>query len=125
MTGKYSSAFTLIELLVVMFVLSLLAALVAPVVTGSMEQAKEAALKEDLHVIRKAIDDFYSDNGNYPETLDILVKDRYLRHMPQDPINESTDSKWRLDYDDKRMGVRDVHSQSQRLARDGSRYDTW
>ena len=114
------------ELLVVLVLLGLLAGLVAPVVTGSIGRAKEAALRDDLHVFRKAIDDYYADNGHYPPTLDVLVKRHYLHSIPNDPVAEQGEKHgWHLVYVQNGKGISDVHSWSHRWARDGSRYDTW
>src|SRR5436305_1059917 len=52
-----------------------------------------AALKADLHEMRKAIDDFYADKKRFPRDLQELVP-HYLRAIPVDPITRSRDS-WR------------------------------
>jgi general secretion pathway protein G len=98
-TGK-SRGHTLIELLLALFVLSLLAGLVAPMVTGGIHRAKEATLKEDLYRMRKAIADHYADTGRYPADLSALVTKRYLRGVPADPLTESRES-WRLVWSDE------------------------
>jgi general secretion pathway protein G len=43
---------------------------------------------ENLRIVRETIDKFYGDKGRYPESLDELVSERYLRALPQDPITE-------------------------------------
>ena len=82
------AGFTLVELLLVLFVIALLASLVAPVATRSVIRSREATLKQDLHVMRKAIDDYYSDNGVYPDSLELLVEKHYLHKIPVDPITD-------------------------------------
>jgi general secretion pathway protein G len=123
------SGFTLIELLLVLLIVALLASIVAPVVTGSIFRAREATLKEDVYTMRKAIDDYYADNGAYPPELEDLVKKRYLRHIPLDPVTEKRDT-WALtraedDKSGKGGGIIDVHSGSEEKAADGTYYKDW
>jgi general secretion pathway protein G len=84
-----SAAFTLIELLVVFAILALLVSLAVPRYFTHIERAKEATLKQDLSVMRDAIDKFYGDKGRYPDTLEELVEAKYIRSIPVDPITES------------------------------------
>ena len=81
--------FTLIEMLVVMAILALLLTLALPRYFGSLQHAKETALKENLHVIRTTMDKFYADKGRYPQSLEELVELKYLRAVPSDPLTES------------------------------------
>jgi general secretion pathway protein G len=92
MAGRRRSrqGFTLIELLVVMAIIALLLTLAAPRYFQSVQRSREAVLKEDLHLMRDAIDKHYADTGKYPATLDDLVTKKYLRRLPVDPITEST-----------------------------------
>lgn len=114
------------ELLVVLMILSLLAGLAAPVVSGAIDRAREAALKENLHVLRKAIDDYYADTGAYPPTLETLVERRYVRNIPADPLAQSDGgAAWRLEPGENGKGISNVSSRSENIASDGSRYDTW
>lgn len=85
-TGR---GFTLIELLVVMAIVALLLTLAAPRYFQSVQRSREAVLKEDLHLMRDAIDKHYADIGKYPMALDDLVTKKYLRRVPVDPITES------------------------------------
>jgi general secretion pathway protein G len=87
--------FTLIELVVVMAIVALLVTLAAPRYFGSIDRAKESVLRENLNVMRDAIDKFHGDTGAYPTSLDQLVARRYLRSVPVDPITESNQT-WRL-----------------------------
>ena len=119
--------FTLIELLLVLLVVALLASLVTPVVTGGVQRARESTLKEDLYALRKAIDDYYADTGNYPSELEELVKKRYLRRIPTDPVTEKRDT-WilvRSEDDKSGKGILDVRSGSQDKASDGSYFKDW
>jgi general secretion pathway protein G len=121
--------FTLMELLLVMLLVALLGSLVAPVVTGGIQRARESTLKEDLYALRKAIDDYYADTGAYPAELEELVKKRYLRRIPPDPLTEKRDT-WVLvrsedDKAAKSSGILDVRSGSQERASDGSHFKDW
>jgi general secretion pathway protein G len=123
------SGFTLIELLLALLIVALLASIVAPVVTGSIFRARESTLKEDVYTMRKAIDDYYADNGAYPAELEELVKKRYLRHIPIDPVTEKRDT-WVLtraedEKSGKSGGISDVHSGSEEKANDGTYYKDW
>lgn len=81
--------FTLIELIVVMAVVALLVSIAAPRYFVSVERAREQSLKTSLRVMRQAIDQFAADRGRYPESLAELVKERYLRRTPEDPMTGS------------------------------------
>ena len=124
---RTAHGFTLVELLVVLTLIAILASLVAPVVSGSIVRAKEATLKENLFILRKAIDDYYADQGDYPATLQQLVEKRYIRKPPVDPLTDRSDS-WievRAEEDGKPGGVIDVRSGSEEKSSDGVAYRDW
>jgi len=120
------SGFTLIELLVVMAIIALLLSLAIPRYFGSLERSKEAVLREDLFQLRDAIGKYYGDKGKYPESLDALASEKYLRKVPVDPITEST-ATWVIvaPEDPQKGGVYDVKSGAQGKASDGSVYAEW
>ena len=120
------SGFTLIELLVVMAIIALLLTLAIPRYFGSLERSKEAVLREDLFQLRDAIGKYYGDKGKYPESLDALASEKYLRKVPVDPITEST-ATWVVvaPEDPQKGGVYDVKSGAQGKASDGSVYAEW
>lgn len=125
--GRRARGFTLVELLVVLLLIALLASISAPVVNRSIERASEAALREDLFVLRKTLDDYYADHGRYPETLATLVHERYLRAIPVDPLTGRRDT-WVLTYADDGVdspGIMDVHSGAPGEASDNTRYADW
>jgi len=118
--------FTLIELLVVMAVIAVLLTLVVPRYYTSVDKSKEAVLKENLFIMRDALDKFYGDTGKYPAALRDLVEKKYLRRMPRDPITESSDSWVTISPGDPEKGqVFDVKSGAPGVARDGTRYNEW
>jgi len=88
-------AFTLIELIIVLGILALLLTIAVPRYFAHVERAKEATLRQDLVVMRDAIDKFHGDKGRYPESLDELVTLRYIRSVPVDPITESVTT-WKV-----------------------------
>jgi general secretion pathway protein G len=88
-------AFTLIELIIVLAILALLITIAVPRYFAHIERAKEATLRQDLVIMRDAIDKFHGDKGRYPESLEELVKLRYIRSVPVDPITESV-STWKM-----------------------------
>ena len=120
------SGFTLIELLVVMAIIALLLSLAVPRYFGSLERSKEAVLREDLFQLRDAIGKYYGDKGKYPESLDALASEKYLRKVPVDPITEST-ATWVIvaPEDPQKGGVYDVRSGAQGKASDGTVYAEW
>ena len=134
-TGKsrqHESGFTLLELMIVMAIILILTAIAVPAYEGAIRQAREAVLKEDLHVLRAAIDSYTADKQKAPQTLDDLVQDGYLRAVPEDPMTHSKDS-WVTDTSDSLHsvdqtdsgGIDDVHSGSQDTGTDGQPYSAW
>jgi len=81
--------FTLVELLVVMTIIALLLTIAAPRYFHSVQRSREVVLKEDLHLMREAIDKHFADTGRYPANLEELVTKKYLRRIPVDPISDS------------------------------------
>jgi general secretion pathway protein G len=88
-------AFTLIELIIVLAILALLLTIAVPRYFAHVEHAKEATLKQDLAVMRDAIDKFHGDKGRYPDSLEELAALRYIRSVPVDPITDSV-STWKV-----------------------------
>ena len=120
------NGFTMIELLVAITILGLLVSIAAPRYFGNLDRAKEDVLKEDLYVMRDAIDKFYADRNRYPETLDELVKEKYLRKLPADPFTQSSRSWVPVASEDKTItGVMDVRSGAPNAGRDGTWLKDW
>ena len=128
---RRDGGFTLIELLIVVAIIGILAGLAAVQLRQTPQRAKEAVLKEDLFVLRDVIDQHFADKGVYPESLQVLVDEGYIRKIPVDPFTES-DQTWveeQADFVDEDLGssggIIDVHSGSTGTALDGSRYSEW
>lgn len=128
---RREGGFTLIELIIVMAIIAILASIAVPSYLSSMKAAKEAVLKEDLHVMRNAIDSYTMDKEKAPQSLDDLVQAGYLKSIPADPMTHSnqtwvtnTDDTYQ-DLDESQPGINDVHSGSQDLGTNGEMYSTW
>ncbi|MFO0523612.1 MAG: type II secretion system protein [bacterium] len=120
--------FTLIELLVVFAIIALLLSLALPRYQTSVQRSKEATLKQNLATTREAIDRFHADRGRYPDALDDLVREGYIRALPQDPVTEST-ATWMIvpprDLAAAGGRVFDIRSGATGNSRDGTRYEDW
>lgn len=118
--------FTMIELLVTLAILGLIVSIAAPRYFSNMDKAKEDVLREDLYVLRDALDKFYSDRNRYPDSLDMLVTERYLRKIPIDPFTQSAKSWVPIPATDPAMGVvADVRSGAPNTGRDGTWLRDW
>lgn len=117
--------FTLIELLVVMAIIATLLTIVTPRYFTSVDRAKETVLKQNLSIMRDAIDKYYADTGNYPDDLHQLVEERYIRAIPVDPITDQAVWVEIPPPDDEMEGVYDVRTISDRQALDGTFYESW
>lgn len=88
-----SAGFTLIEIMVVVFILGLLATLVAPKIIGRTDDARRTKAAADIKAIEQALQLYKLDNGAYPRELRELVEpsggawnpEGYLDREPVDP----------------------------------------
>lgn len=111
-----SAGYSLIEMLVVLLIVSVLAAMAAPVTAKRVARDKEFALRASLREVRTAIDRFHADwqdakgaggfakaasPDGYPISFQVLVdgvdagdaagrKRRYLRTLPRNPFLPSS-----------------------------------
>ena len=139
---KQQSGFTLIELIVVVTIIGILAAVAISNVRWAQTKARESALRHDLFEMRKSIDDYYADKQKYPESLQTLQQEHYLRNVPKDPMTGKAD--WEevqntpdpsdpnsvqtdpaAASENAAPGVYDVHSQAPGNGLDGTPYKSW
>ncbi|WP_269532637.1 type II secretion system protein [Chitinimonas sp. BJYL2] len=125
-THSLIRGYTMIELLVAMAIIAMLLSIAAPKYFANLDKAKEDVLREDLYILRDALDKFYADKGKYPEKLDDLVEQKYLRAIPVDPFTESNKSWVVVTSEDASLGVvQDVKSSAPNKARNGTWYKDW
>lgn len=121
------AGFTLIELIVTLSIVALLLSIVVPHYAGRVSRAEEAVLRENLLLMRDALDKHYSDAGKYPEALGDLVSKRYLRSIPSDPFTRRPDT-WLVvapPSPQGASGIFDVRSGSPATGSDGRPYAEW
>jgi general secretion pathway protein G len=130
-TNRGQGGFTLVELMVVMLIISVLAAIAIPRFIAAIKSAREAVLKEDLHVMRQAIDSYTMDKEKGPQSLDDLVQAGYLKEVPSDPMTHSVTT-WVTatsdvleSVDQSDPGINDVHSGSDEVGTNGQPYSSW
>jgi len=118
--------FTLIELIVVFLIIAILLTLALPRYFASIDRSKEAVLKENLYQVRDAIGKYYGDKGKYPESLEALAAEKYLRKLPLDPLTESATT-WVIvpPQEPQKGGVYDIKSGAEGKAQDGTAFSEW
>jgi len=121
--------FTLLELMIVIAIIGILATLAQPSYKTAVRKSREAALKENLYNIRSVLDQYYADNGKYPDTLDDVVTKGYMRGVPVDPMTNT--NQWQTvpfesnNPDEPSGGIYDIHSSSSVVGLNGKPYNEW
>jgi general secretion pathway protein G len=129
--GLRAAGFTLLELLIVITMIMILAGIAVGQYQKSVLRSREAVLKQDLFVMRGAIQQYTLDKQAAPTSLDDLVQSKYMGAVPIDPITRNKD--WHLDFEDVLLsptqtssGMTDVHSSSNAISPfENTAYDTW
>jgi len=83
--------FSLLELMISMFILIVLLSIAIPTYQRSIQHAEETVLKENLWQMDRAIDQYTTDKGKLPKSIDDLIDAKYLRERPVDPTLQTTD----------------------------------
>ena len=129
--SKLEAGFTMIELMIVMAIMAILTTLAVASYTTAVKHAKEAVLREDLQVMRTAIQSYTMDKEKAPQSLDDLVQSGYLRSIPVDPMTQSADT-WvtntsdaMYSLDQTEPGIDDVHSGSNEKGSNDQPYSSW
>lgn len=136
-TRRAEAGFTLLELIIVIAIIGILATIAMPKLMHTPDKAKEAVLRTDLRTFRDVIDQYYADKGKYPESLEVLVEDDYLRSIPIDPMTKSNGT-WVPQFEEPKIdapapesegetqpGIMDVHSGSDQTGSNGKPYSEW
>jgi prepilin-type N-terminal cleavage/methylation domain-containing protein len=88
MSRETEKGFTLIEVMIAVVIIAILATVVNPQFKNLVRKAKETKLKENLSIIRNAVDvEYTKNNGRYPEeiTLEMFKEKR----IPEDSVKET------------------------------------
>lgn len=93
--NTHSAGFTLIEILVVMAIIGMLAVMVAPNIFNQQAGAQRDAALSQISTLESALDTYRLDVGEYPDSLEGLMRNDsgraswngpYLRRdVPKDP----------------------------------------
>ena len=131
---KGTGGFTLIEMIIVLTLIGILVGLALPHYQNSLKKARETVLKETLFTLRKLIDQYHTDKGKYPASVQALVDENYLRKLPIDPVTGKPDT-WievreqpsidELVQPGAEFGMMDVKSGAEGNGLDGTPFSTW
>jgi len=96
-------AFTLAEVLIVAAIVGILAAIVIPEFQGHIQQAKEAAAKDNLRILRNTIELYAAQHNGVPPgsqnddpsgvpghlffISQLVFAEKYLPKLPENPFN--------------------------------------
>jgi general secretion pathway protein G len=126
----FAAGFSLLEMMIVVTIMLILAGIAATRYERSVVRAREATLKQDLFIMRNAIQQYTLDKEAGPSSLDDLVP-KYMSSIPTDPITHNKD--WHTESEQVLLdplqtspGVTDVHSSSDQVSPfEATPYNTW
>lgn len=89
MNAQARSGFTLIEILIAVAIVGIMAAVVGPKMLDYLKTNKVKAAKQSLRSLNAAVESFYGDIAEFPDTLEDLIKK---------PSNEELAKEWVAPY---------------------------
>jgi general secretion pathway protein G len=121
---------TLIEIVIVLTIISILVAVSVPIYQKVVLRTRESVLRSNLFTLRNCIDEYTYDKQKAPQSLDDLVREGYLRQIPEDPITGN--NQWRIIMEDAvtsvnqtETGIYDIRSSSDKISLEGTPYSEW
>lgn len=127
--SQMQAGFSLLELMIAMFIMIILLSVALPTYQRSVQHARELVLEENLWQMRRAIDQYGSDKGKLPQSLEDLKTGGYLREIPIDPISEKAEWKEIQGEDvnsrDGGQGLKDVKSTAEGEDTEGKKYEEY
>jgi general secretion pathway protein G len=131
-SGKRGArGFTFVELMVVITIMVILITMAIPQYQKAIIKTKETVLHNNLTTLRMVIDNYTYDKEKAPQSLEDLVSGGYLRVIPLDPMTGSNQTWTKVmeeasaSVSQSEPGIFDVHSGSDKMGLDGTRYSEW
>lgn len=125
------AGYTLVEIVIVLTIISILVSIAVPIYQKVLLRTKESVLRNNLFTLRTQIDEYTYDKQKAPQSLEDLVRDGYLRQIPEDPMTGSNQT-WRIIMEDAvtmvnqtEPGIFDVRSGSDKVSLEGTPYSEW
>ncbi len=118
--------FTLLELIMVMTIMVILVAVSISAYQQIQRKANETILRENLRVMRRAIDMYAADKEQLPQSVEDLATAGYIRDVPIDPMTGQAD--WTVETGEDTVsreggeGMVDVRSSAEGTGTDGKAY---
>jgi general secretion pathway protein G len=127
--SQMQAGFSILEMMIAMFILVILLSVALPAYQRTVQHARETVLKENIWQIERAIDQYTTDKGKLPQSIDDLVTEKYLHEKPIDPITEKAEWNEVMGEDkvspDGAQGLIDVKSLAEGTDSDGKQYSEY